>query len=342
MQEHSKRANANRGDGHHVHHQHVDGKLEPVAQSGCTDQHRHVPEAGAAIKDPVCGMLVNEQLPHFADYGGRTYYFCSARCQAKFQAEPARYATPAGSTSPPAADADAEAGTIYTCPMHPEIRQDHPGTCPKCGMTLEPVIPELDEEENPELKDFRRRFWWILPLTIVVTVLAMFGHKFGWFEARTQSWIELALSIPIVLWAGWPFFVRGVESIAHRSSNMWTLIGLGTGAAFVYSVVATIAPQVFPASFMVMGRIGVYFEAAAVIISLTLLGQVLELKARADLGGDQILAQARAEGGAPHQCRWRRGGCAADTRPCRRSPPCPARRKSAGGWRSDRGNQRGR
>jgi Cu+-exporting ATPase len=172
------------------------------------------------------------------------------------------------------------AATVYTCPMHPEIRQDHPGTCPKCGMTLEPVMPSLEDEGDPELDDFRRRFWWTLPLTLVVTVLAMFGHGLGWFDMRLQSWIELVLSLPVVLWAGWPFFQRGAQSIANRSPNMWTLIGLGTGAAFVYSVVATVAPQVFPDSFLAMGRVAVYFEAAAVIISLTLLGQVLELKAR--------------------------------------------------------------
>ncbi len=176
---------------------------------------------------------------------------------------------------PPAPD-----GTVYTCPMHPEVRQDHPGNCPKCGMTLEPVLPTLDEDENPELVDFRRRFWWTLPLTIVVTILAMVGHRLQWFDMATQSWIELLLSVPIVLWAGWPFFVRGVQSLRRRSPNMWTLIGLGTGAAFVYSVVATVAPGVFPASFQAMGRVAVYFEAAAVIISLTLLGQILELKAR--------------------------------------------------------------
>ncbi|MBT9550281.1 MAG: copper-translocating P-type ATPase [Hydrogenophaga sp.] len=176
---------------------------------------------------------------------------------------------------PPAAP-----GTVYTCPMHPEVRQDHPGNCPKCGMTLEPLLPELDEQENPELKDFQRRFWWSLPLTVVVTVLAMFGHSLGWFDMAVQSWIELMLSVPIVLWAGWPFFARGAQSVVNRSPNMWTLIGLGTGAAFVYSVVATVAPQVFPDSFVSMGRVAVYFEAAAVIISLTLLGQLLELKAR--------------------------------------------------------------
>ena len=175
---------------------------------------------------------------------------------------------------------NATPGTIYTCPMHPEIRQDHPGNCPKCGMALEPEMPQLDDEDHSELKEFRRRFWWTLPLTIAIFVLAMFGHRLGWMAPTTQTWIELALSLPIVLWAGWPFFVRGVQSIVHRSPNMWTLIGLGTAAAFIYSVVATIAPELFPESFAEHGRVGVYFEAAAVIISLTLLGQILELKAR--------------------------------------------------------------
>ena len=170
-------------------------------------------------------------------------------------------------------------GTVFTCPMHPEIKQANPGNCPKCGMTLEPVMPSL-EDDNPELTDFRRRFWWTLPLTLAVTLLAMFGHSLGWLDMRVQSWIELVLSLPVVLWAGWPFFERGVRSIVGRSPNMWTLIGLGTGAAFIYSVVATVAPQVFPETFLAMGRVAVYFEAAVVIISLTLLGQVLELKAR--------------------------------------------------------------
>ena len=165
--------------------------------------------------------------------------------------------------------------------MHPEIRQSCPGNCPKCGMALEPLIPELGApEENPELVDFQRRFWWTLPLTIVVFVLAMFGHRLAWIAITTQTWLELALTAPIVLWAGWPFFVRGVQSIVNRSPNMWTLIGLGTAAAFIYSVVATVAPGAFPASFVEHGRVGVYYEAAAVIISLTLLGQILELKAR--------------------------------------------------------------
>ncbi|MFQ6555134.1 copper-transporting P-type ATPase [Pseudomonas ogarae] len=170
--------------------------------------------------------------------------------------------------------------TEYTCPMHPEIRQPGPGTCPKCGMTLEPVMPALEEEDNPELKDFTRRFWWSLPLTVIVTVLAMAGHALSLFHSETQNLVEFLLATPVVLWAGWPFFVRGVASVRQRSPNMWTLIGLGTAAAYLYSVAATFWPGGFPATFMQEGRIGVYFEAAAVIISLTLLGQMLELKAR--------------------------------------------------------------
>ncbi len=235
--------------------------------------------ADAGLKDPVCGMSVTPQSKHSLVHEGQPFYFCSAGCKAKFAADPRKYLAPADARVSAPIETAAP-GTVYTCPMHPEIRQDHPGACPKCGMALEPEMPSLDEEENPELTDFRRRFWYTLPLTVVVTLLAMVGHKAGWFSPGTQSWIELVLSAPIVLWAGWPFFVRGVHSIIHRSPNMWTLIGLGTSAAFVYSVVATVAPNVFPESFVSMGRIGVYFEAAAVIISLTLLGQLLELKAR--------------------------------------------------------------
>ena len=170
--------------------------------------------------------------------------------------------------------------TTYICPMHPEIQQDHPGHCPKCGMALEPQLPELDDHDNPELTNFQLRFWWTLPLTAVVAFLSMVGHRLNLMDMTVQSWIELALSLPIVLWAGWPFFSRGWQSVVNLSPNMWTLISLGTGSAFVYSVVATSVPQVFPISFISMGRVAVYFEAAAVIISLTLLGQILELKAR--------------------------------------------------------------
>ena len=252
----------------HAHHHHAHGAAQ---------EHFPAVPVDAELKDPVCGMKVTDQSLHHAEHDGRPYYFCSAKCLAKFSAEPARYLQPAPAAAPAV---ESPAGTIYTCPMHPEIRQDHPGNCPKCGMSLEPILPDLDEAENPELVDFKRRFWWTLPLTVVVTVMAMFGHRLGWFDMARQSWIELALTLPIVLWAGAPFFVRGAQSIVHRSPNMWTLISLGTGAAFVYSVVATVAPQVFPASFVSMGRVAVYFEAAAVIISLTLLGQILELKAR--------------------------------------------------------------
>ncbi len=233
-----------------------------------------------SLKDPVCGMTVTEQSPHSQVHGGRTVYFCGAGCKAKFVAEPSKYLDRMQAGAPPVGAAEAAPGTIYTCPMHPEVRQDHPGACPKCGMALEPEMPSLEDGESAELIDFRRRFWWTLPLTVAVTLLAMVGHRLELFAPATRSWIELALSAPIVLWAGWPFFVRGVQSVVNRSPNMWTLIGLGTGAAFSYSVVATVAPGAFPSSFVSMGRVSVYFEAAAVIISLTLLGQILELKAR--------------------------------------------------------------
>ena len=233
------------------------------------------------LKDPVCGMTVTEQSTHVYKYKDKPVYFCSAGCKTRFAADPAKYlADDSKSETNPIPLETIPTGTIYTCPMHPEVRQDHAGACPKCGMALEPEMPSLEDGGSPELVDFKRRFIWTLPLTIIVTFLAMLGHRLQWFEMATQSWIELVLSLPIVLWAGWPFFVRGFQSVVNRSPNMWTLIGLGTAAAFIYSVVATVAPNVFPASFMAMGRVAVYFEAAAVIISLTLLGQILELKAR--------------------------------------------------------------
>ena len=245
-----------------------------------------VDHASQPLKDPVCGMTVTAQSAHQAEHIGKRYYFCSAGCKTKFNANPGQYTTAklieVQKISAPLVGAlqPNMAGAVYTCPMHPEIRQDKPGNCPICGMTLEPLIPELEEGENKELIDFQHRFWWTLPLTVVVTLLAMVGHRLELFSMATQSWVEFVLSLPIVLWAGWPFFKRGWESVVNRSPNMWTLISLGTGAAFVYSVVATFAPQAFPDSFIAMGRVAVYFEAAAVIISLTLLGQLLELKAR--------------------------------------------------------------
>ncbi|MGU1353268.1 heavy metal translocating P-type ATPase [Pseudomonas aeruginosa] len=276
--------------GPHTHHHHASHAGSDDA--GGSSSHT---QPDAATRDPVCGMAVTAASEHRSTHLGNTYLFCSTGCKAKFDADPARYAsgdagigTGSGhaphhhastAVSPAPAASPTAPGTIYTCPMHPEIRQDHPGTCPKCGMTLEPLLPDLDDD-NLELRDFSRRFWWTLPLTLVVLALAMLGERLHLMDMATQSWVELVLSLPIVLWAGWPFFSRGWLSVVNRSPNMWTLIGLGTGAAFIYSVVATVAPEVFPASFMSMGRVGVYFEAAAVIISLTLLGQVLELKAR--------------------------------------------------------------
>ena len=174
----------------------------------------------------------------------------------------------------------AAAGARYTCPMHPEIVRDAPGNCPICGMALEPVLPSAGDDEVPELRDFTRRFWWTLPLTLVTLGLAMLGHRTSFLTPGQRSWLELVLSAPVMLWAAWPFYQRWAQSIANRSPNMWTLIGTGVGAAFLYSVAATVVPGWFPESFREHGRVGVYFEAAAVIVSLTLLGQILELRAR--------------------------------------------------------------
>ncbi|WP_175938419.1 heavy metal translocating P-type ATPase [Caballeronia sp. BCC1704] len=261
------------------HHDHNAG-------SGIGAEHRHQGQghrsadaresAAVPLTDPVCGMAVTADSHYHVDHDGDRCFFCSQSCKDRFVASPTKYIS--GS-----AESDAQAapeGTIYTCPMHPQIRQDHPGNCPICGMALEPLLPSLEDDENPELADFRRRFWWTLPLTAVVFVLAMFGHRFHWIGASTLSWFEFVLSTPVVLWAGFPFFERCVQSFINRSPNMWTLIGLGTGAAYTYSVIAVMAPGVFPATFVAHGRVEVYFEAAAVIISLTLLGQLLELRAR--------------------------------------------------------------
>ena len=212
------------------------------------------------LKDPVCGMTVTAQSEHHVEHGGLPYYFCGVKCLTKFIVEPQKYAIGAPDNAQ-IAPKSVQVGAIYTCPMHPEIRQDLPGNCPKCGMTLEPELPSLEDDENPELVDFTRRFWWTLPLSVVVMVLAMAGHKLAFFHGDTQNWIELGLTLPVALWAGWPFYQRGVQSLVNRSPNMWTLIGLGTGVAFLYSVVATVAPQLFPATFVIDGRVAVYFEA---------------------------------------------------------------------------------
>jgi Cu+-exporting ATPase len=270
--------NTNQQDEHtHGHeHAHHHGGEHAQHQSGESTGN----DGSITLKDPVCAMTVTDQSLHRSTHMGQTFFFCGPKCKGKFDANPMQYMGEKAEKSTEVAVVAAVAGTIYTCPMHPEIRQDHPGNCPKCGMTLEPELPSLEEDDNSELRDFQRRFWWTLPLTAVVFVLAMFGHRLQWLDMSRQSWLELVLATPIVLWAGWPFFVRGWQSVLNRSPNMWTLIGLGTGAAYGYSVVAAVAPQVFPDSFVSMGRVAVYFEAAAVIISLTLMGQMLELKAR--------------------------------------------------------------
>ncbi|MGB0085439.1 MAG: heavy metal translocating P-type ATPase [Rhodomicrobiaceae bacterium] len=253
--------------------------------------HGHGPSTGndeelatGMVKDPVCGMSVNpETSTHRADYQGQTYHFCRAGCREKFMADPERYLAPS--------EAPAEAvpeGTIYTCPMHPEIRQVGPGSCPICGMALEPELVTAEAAPNPELADMTRRFWIGLALALPVFLLEMGGHLAGLhlFSPQVSNWVQLALATPVVLWAGWPFFVRGWQSIKTRNLNMFTLIAMGTGVAWTYSIVATIAPGLFPDAFrMSGGAVPVYFEAAAVITVLVLLGQVLELRAREQTSG---------------------------------------------------------
>ena len=239
-----------------------------------------------SVRDPVCGMQVSAaRTPYHALHGGTKYHFCSAKCRERFITNPVRSTDDAPQqvevTAPAAVvQPSGTHATVYTCPMHPQIRQPGPGTCPICGMALEPEMPSLEGDDNPELRDFTRRFWWTLPLTLIVLVLAMLGHRLPGLSTQARTWIELVLSAPVVLWAGWPFFERCLQSIGNRSPNMWTLIGIGVAAAFGYSVVATVTPGLFPDSFREHGRVGVYFEAAAVIVSLTLLGQLLELRAR--------------------------------------------------------------
>jgi P-type Cu+ transporter len=237
----------------------------------------------AAAIDPVCGMTVNrETAKHRFSYQGQEYLFCSARCRGRFEAEPARY------LQPKQPEPGAAAGTIYTCPMHPEVRQVGPGSCPICGMALEPEQVSLDDAPDPELIDMTRRFWIALALTLPVFVIEM-GSDFGLMHLVPpvwSNWISFALSTPVVLWAGAPFFVRGWRSLVTRNLNMFTLIAMGTGVAFLYSVVGTLAPQLFPPAFRDMnGMVAVYFEAAAVITVLVLLGQVLELRARQRTSG---------------------------------------------------------
>jgi Cu+-exporting ATPase len=249
--------------------------------------HRAHASADAGVRDPVCGMTVGPQATaHRHTLAGHVHYFCSAGCQAKFAADPAKYLEPETSGPP---HAPVPQGTIYTCPMHPEIRQSGPGHCPICGMALEPVLATAETGPNPELVDMSRRFWIGLVLAIPVVLLEMGGHlaNLHMLIAPTLSnWIELVIATPVVWWAGWPFFVRGWNSVVTRNLNMFTLIAMGTGVAFVYSVAATVAPGIFPAAFRGPdGAVATYFEAAAVITVLVLLGQVLELRARDQTSG---------------------------------------------------------
>ncbi|WP_283809699.1 heavy metal translocating P-type ATPase [Afipia massiliensis] len=246
----------------------------------------HAPaDADGRVTDPVCGMQVDPlTTKHHLDYKGQDYFFCSGRCRTRFEAEPEKFLAPKSS----APEEKLPEGTIYTCPMHPEVRQVGSGSCPICGMALEPETVSLDDKPDPELIDMTRRFWIALALTLPVFVIDMTAHLGGihLLPAQTSNWLSFALATPVVLWAGWPFFERGWQSLKTRNLNMFTLIAMGTGVAYVYSVVATLAPQLFPQAFRDHhGAVAVYFEAAAVITVLVLLGQVLELRARAQTSG---------------------------------------------------------
>src|SRR6266568_2571016 len=240
--------------------------------------HGHHRIGDKTLVDPVCGMRVPADPAKSVSHDGTTYYFCSTRCMERFSADPRRYLE---KEKPP----ETVPGAIYTCPMHPEIRQVGPGNCPKCGMALEPVLASADERPSPELLDMTRRFWIGLVLTVPVFALEMSGHVglslHRFMSASVLGWVQFLFSIPVVLWAAWPFFVRGWNSLVSRSLNMYTLIALGTGVAFAYSAFALLAPGVFPAAFRdASGHVGLYFEAATVISVLVLLGEVLQLRAR--------------------------------------------------------------
>jgi Cu+-exporting ATPase len=257
----------NRGEAGHAYTQDVTPKIE------------------GSVGDPVCGMFVDpHKTQHRHQHQGRTYYFCSGGCRAKFIAEPNKYLAKSPQTAPSVGE-----GTIYTCPMHPQIRQVGPGSCPICGMALEPVVAAAESGPSAELTDMTRRFWVGLILSLPVVALEMGGHLTGlshYLSQTASNWIQLIFATPVVLWGGWPVFVRGWNSLVTRNLNMFTLIAMGTGVAWVYSVVATLAPGIFPDAFRISGgAVAVYFEAAAVITVLVLLGQVLELRARETTSG---------------------------------------------------------
>ncbi len=248
------------------------------------------PVGASTLTDPVCGMGVDPATSkHRFAHDGTTFHFCSAGCRTKFAADPAKYLSSEPPSAKPAAPARSDA--TYTCPMHPEVRQQGPGSCPICGMALETVEVSAEAPPNHELADMSRRFWIGLALALPVFILEMGGHipALGLHDLvpmRVSVWVQFALATPVVLWAGWPFFQRGWASLGSRNLNMFTLIALGTGAAYLYSLVATFAPGIFPAGFRGPdGTVAVYYEAAAVITVLVLLGQVLELRAREQTGG---------------------------------------------------------
>jgi P-type Cu+ transporter len=265
----------------HVH----GGRRFHFCSQRCHDRFATEPQEYLAAKDPVCGMSVDRaSAEHMAKHAGQRFYFCSARCQERFETGPEKYLEGAPAPEP------MPEGTIYTCPMHPEIEQVGPGDCPICGMALEPKgAPAADEGPNPELVDFTRRFWVGAALTVPLLVIAM-GPMLGldvggWMGERTARWAELVLGTPVILWSGWPFLVRGVRSFQTMNLNMFSLIAMGVLAAWTFSVVAVIAPGIFPAGFRDhSGQVGVYFEAGAVIVVLVLLGQILELRARERTG----------------------------------------------------------
>ena len=247
--------------------------------------HDHLEAAKDGATDPVCGMSVDPTTAtHIATHGGEHHYFCSAGCLAKFKADPDHYAAKSAG-----GDTDAPESAIWTCPMHPEIRRPGPGSCPICGMALEPVLPTVSDGPSEEYRDMRRRFWVGLVFALPVFALEMGGHLTGLHQLvgrQTSNWIQMLLATPVVLWAGWPFFERAWLSIRNKSLNMFTLIAMGTGVAWGYSMIAAVAPQIFPAAFRAAdGSVAVYFEAAAVITVLVLLGQVLELRARETTSG---------------------------------------------------------
>ena len=262
------------------------GRTFHFCSNGCRTKFEAAPENYLTAKDPVCGMTVDRATArHFTKHEGEKFYFCSAGCKAKFEADPLSYLDGNRPAPKPVPE-----GTLYTCPMHPEVISDHPGDCPKCGMALEPMgVPAADEGPNPELVDFTRRLWISAALSLPLLAISM-GPMIGlpirdWIGEPIATWAELVLATPVVLWAALPFFRRAWNSLVNRSPNMWTLIGLGVGTAYLYSVIATLAPGLFPMSFRGHGEsVPVYFEAASVIVALVFVGQVLELKARERTG----------------------------------------------------------